>query len=131
MPQVPIRKGTLLIPTGGTNHLFFVCNDPIFYPNLARECFLAVNISSIKAGIEHDTTCILAVGDHPFVRHPSFVYYKNANILGSVTVSQRIASGDIHTHQPCDDPTFTRILAGFDVSPYVVPRVKTFYKKYC
>ncbi|MFQ2178093.1 hypothetical protein [Aeromonas veronii] len=131
MPQNPLRKGTLLIPSGGTDHLFFICNDPIFYPNLAKECFLAVNISTIKQGIEHDTTCQLNVGDHPFVRHPSFVFYKKAEIWGAVTVSQEIAMGNIRPHVPCEDPVFTRVLEGFGISPHVLPRIRAFYQKYC
>ena len=127
----PLCKGTLLIPSGGTDHLFFICNDPVFYPRLAKECFLAVNISTVKLGIEHDSTCILNIGDHPFVQHPSFVYYKKADIFGSVTVSQQIAAGDIRTHAPTNDQTFERILAGFGISPHVIPRIKSFYHNYC
>lgn len=131
MTSAPLRKGTLLIPSGGTDHLFFICNDPVYYPKMAKECFLAVNISTVKPGIEHDSTCILNAGDHPFVHHSSFVYYKKADIFGAITVSQQIASGDIRTHAPCSDQTFSRILAGFGISPHVIPRIRLFYQKYC
>ncbi|HIC8860084.1 TPA: hypothetical protein ACW7Y0_001047 [Aeromonas hydrophila] len=126
-----VRRGTLLIPSGATNHLFFVCNDPILYPRNTKASFLAVNISSIAPNIEHDRTCVLDVGDHPFVHHPSFVFYRKAEIFGAATVGEQIAAGDIQTHAICEEPTFARILAGFDLSPHVTPLIRNFYRKYC
>ncbi|MGL5289544.1 MAG: hypothetical protein ACRC9N_08675 [Aeromonas sp.] len=126
-----IQRGTLLIPSGSTNHLFFVCNAPVFYPRNTKESFLAVNISSITPEIEHDQTCILDAGDHPFVCHPSFVYYRKADVFGAATVSEQIAAGDIQTHAICEEKTFSRILAGFDLSPHVTPMIRNFYRKYC
>lgn len=131
MTFAPLQKGTLLIPSGSTDHLFFICNNPVFYPKAATECILTVNISSVKPDIDYDSTCILHVGDHPFVNHPSFVFYNKARIMGAVTVSQSVASGDFRTHVPCGDQAFQRILDGFGLSPHVIPRIRLFYQKYC
>ncbi|MCW7547751.1 hypothetical protein OO184_07330 [Photorhabdus sp. APURE] len=131
MPGGILRKRSLLIPSGYTDHLYIICCDPVFYPKKTKTCFLAVNISSLKPDIPYDRTCILNCGDHPFIRHPSFVFYGRADIFGSVTVEQHMSAGDIKIHEPCGDSVFNRILSGFDISPHVTLEIRNFYKKYC
>jgi hypothetical protein len=127
----PVQKGTIMLLSGSKEHLYFICNDPVFYPRLACDSFLAVNLTSVTEGIESDPTCLLNVGDHPFVRHPSYVFYRRAEIFGAATVIQSVSSGDIRIHDPCSDGTFQRILDGFNVSPHVKPLIKNYYQKYC
>ena len=55
------RKGTLLIPTGGTKHLHIVMNDPAYSPEFGDERVLIVNISTIKPDVPYDKTCELGV----------------------------------------------------------------------
>ena len=128
---VPLRKGTVLIPTGPTNHLHFICCDPVHYHNQNKECVLAVNISSIDEDIECDQTCTLNVGDHPFIKNPSYVYYRKAEIFGADNISRNVAEGNFIAHQPCNDATFNRILNGFEVSEEVRFKIKRFYEMYC
>lgn len=127
----PYRKGTILIPTGPCDHLHFVCNDPVLYPPLAKECVLAVNISSVDPNLPCDPTCLVEAGEHRFVKHQSYVYYRKADIYGANTIALRVADGTFKTHHDCSDDLFERILAGFGVSPEVRPKIKTFYQKYC
>ena len=128
---VPFRKGSLLIPAGSCQHLHIICNDPVFYPALAKECFLAVNISSIDPIIQYDTTCILKDGDHPFIKHDSYVYYRKADIFGATTTERMVAEGDISLHDPFCDVIFEKILAGFYQSNEVKPKILKFFQKYC
>ncbi|EIV5803169.1 TPA: hypothetical protein RFY33_003298 [Klebsiella aerogenes] len=127
----PVQKGTILLLSGSKEHIYFICNDPVFYPKLVKETFLAVNLTSISDAFEPDRTCILDVGDHPFVRHPSYIFYRRAEIFGAETVTNRITAGDIRVHQPCEDITFQRILDGFSVSPHVKPVIRNYYQRYC
>lgn len=126
-----MRKGTLLILTGPVEHLFFICNDPTFYPRFAKDCFLGVNISSIKTGIEFDKTCLLRPGDHSFVSRPSYVFYEKAQIFGSESAQQRVATGEFRTHEMCGDRLFGRIIEGFTESPFVTPKILTYVNAYC
>lgn len=125
------RKGTILIPTGPVKHLHFVCSDPVFYPSLVKNCVLVVNISSIEEGLDYDPTCVLDTGEHPFVRHPSYVYYRKAEIYGADNIARNVADGTFSAHEPCTDGTFKRILDGFDISDDVRPKVHSFFEKYC
>ncbi len=127
----PTKKGTVLIPSGSKDHLHFICSDPVFYPRTGKESVLVVNISSIKPDIEHDTSCVLDVGDHPFITHPSYVYYLKADIFSTENIARNVADGYFDTHEDCGDKTFTRILAGFEISDDVRPKPFRFYEKHC
>lgn len=131
MTFTPLQKGTILILSGPTEHLHFICSNPAFNPKTGRNGFLAVNLSSINPGLPYDPTCVLTLGDHPFVRHDSYIYYAKADIWGEVTTAQQVAQGAIRVHQPCGDAVFQRILDGFAHSPHVRPNIRTFYQRHC
>ena len=103
----------------------------MFYPALLKECFLAVNISSIDSFIQYDATCILKTGDHPFVKHDSYVYYRKADIFGATTTARLVAEGEISSHDPFSDVVFEKILDGFYQSKEVRPKVLKYFQKYC
>jgi hypothetical protein len=126
-----MKKGTILIPTGSTEHLHFICCDTVFYPHLGKDCVLVVNISSIDDDLEYDKTCLLDVGDHPFVTHQSYVYYRKAAVYGANNISRNVAEGNFRIHQPCSEITFNRILNGFSESEEVSFKIKRFYEIYC
>lgn len=126
-----LRKGTILIPTGPCDHLHVICNDPVFYPNLVKDCVLAVNLSTVNNLIDYDKTCILKIGEHPFIKHDSYILYRKAAILGVNSISRNIDDGSFSTHKPFNDVTFEKILAGFSISKEVRPKIKSFYKNFC
>ena len=130
-PYTPTRKGILLIPTGPCYHLHIICNDPVFYPFKIKECVLVVNISTVDPRIDYDETCLLNVGDHPFIKHESYVYYRKADILGAGSIARSVADGTFSTHAPFDDPVFNRVLAGFTASKEVHLKIRRFYENYC
>jgi hypothetical protein len=130
MTFVPTRKGTVLIPTGRVKHLHFICNDPVFHAGLGRDCVLVVNISSVDEDEPYDQTCTLDVGDHPFVKHKSYVYYKEAEILVADNVTRSVAEGNFAVHEVCSDETFRRVIDGFDVSDEVRIKIHRFYEKH-
>lgn len=131
MDFTPVQKGTILLLSGSKEHIFFICNNPVFYPPLVKETFLAVNLTSLSDSSETDTSCLLDIDDHPFIRHPSYIFYRRAEIFGAQTVIQQVAAGDIRAHQPCDERVFHRILNGFAISPHVKPRIRNYYYRYC
>lgn len=69
----PCRCGSLLLPHNGENHLFAILNDP------CKDGYcLLVMASSIKDGRSYDNSCILNAGDHPFIKHPTYMVYRLA-----------------------------------------------------
>jgi hypothetical protein len=74
-----------------------------------------VNISSYYDG--YDDTCLLNVGDHPFVRHCSFVYYAEAIIRKATSIQSGFDQGILKPQPDLADDVFSRVTAGITVSP--------------
>ncbi|RLA18787.1 MAG: hypothetical protein DRQ56_06745 [Gammaproteobacteria bacterium] len=125
-----VKGGTILIPSGPADHLHFVCCAPVLYPQLAKECLLLVNISTIDPSLSHDPACILSPGDHPFINRPSYVYYRKADIFGCASIAQELIDGTFTTHASASDEIINRVLAGFSESREVRPKPLAFYNKY-
>jgi hypothetical protein len=61
---------------GDDEHLWIILSDPIAYPDQV----VLVNVSS-STNARRDPACTLRYGDHGFIRHDSFVYYRGAKIV--------------------------------------------------
>jgi hypothetical protein len=107
------RKGTVLALSGSCEHLHIICNDPAYYPRNESYCVLAVNISSCKFGIKFDDTCILKAGEHPFIKHDSYVVYRHSVIWQAEKIIAKVASGEIVPHKEMETEPFKRVLNGF------------------
>ncbi len=128
----PYRKGTVLAPVGGSPHLHIICNDPVFYPIHGCECILVVNISTVyPEPAFHDPACYLNVGDHPFVRHKSYVFYSDAIIWKVPNVISREQSGELEKKADIDEHVFQRIIDGYELSDFTTNKVLKFCRQYC
>ena len=84
MRWVPVRRATLLIPSGPASdptrkHLHIVLNDP--YPDpTGTPKVLVVSVSSIPPNNIYDPSCTIFPGEHPFVVVPSYVSYQFASL---------------------------------------------------
>jgi len=125
---MPVRKGTLFMPSGGTDHLHVVMNDPVYDPIAGHELVLVASVTSIYPDRHYDPTCLLKVGDHPFVRHDSYISYRHAELLRVDGLSAKIASGEVSRSHPVSDALFQSILAGFGASDFVVKKVERFIR---
>lgn len=131
MTFYPVRKGTILIPSGRANHLSIICCDPVYYPRTLTDSVLIVNISTVSNMPHVDHTCILSVGEHPFIHHDSFVFYNKADIYSVNSLVDNVTNGNFVCHEPCSEAVFAKILSGFDVSKSLSYKVKQFYLKHC
>lgn len=132
MSSLPLaRGGTVLIPTGPTDHLHFICCDPVFDARAGSEAVLMVNISSAHPSLQFDSTCVLSRGDHPYLVRDSFVYYRKAGIFRQDNVERSIIDGTFSTHAACAENVLQRILDGFGVSNEVRPVIRRFCEKHC
>ena len=125
---IPIKSGTLLIPSGSVSqqdkkHLFIICTDP----NPVGE-HLLVSISTLRNGC--DQTCILQAGEHDFINRESFVDYSRPRIEGGNTLIKGVNDG-LLISKPCiSEGPFERICAGLLVSPHLPRKHLNFYNKY-
>lgn len=127
----PYRKGTILAPSGPTDHLHIICNDPIYNHEYHCDGVLVVNVSSIRPGVKYDSACVFDGGEHPFIRHPSYVAYRFAVVWRVPTINLKIEQGAYSTHDDFSEHHFSRILSGFEQSLFTEPKIIRYSKKHC
>lgn len=111
---------TLLMPSGNEgDHLFIALNDPCQFEGYgSNPCVLLVNLSSVRAGVPYDATCVLGAGEHEFVRHPSFVFYRNARIETVNHVLRLVEQGRFKPQVAMPAEVLQRIKSGLFASPH-------------
>jgi hypothetical protein len=123
-----VRRATLLIPSGTADdpdwkHLFIVLTDPV---GRDREVLLS-SISSVVAGRPPDPACLLYAGDHPFIRHDSYVSYRFLRIESEAALLRGLQSGALVAHDPLESALFARVCHGMEISRQVAPKYLAFY----
>lgn len=129
---LPLKRATLLVPSGPAanpdqKHLFILLNDPWGADPAARQV-LMVSMSTVRPGIPHDATCFLYPGDHPFVKHRSYVVYQKPRLEGADAVLRGVKSGQLVPQDIMDSAMFARICKGLEESRQTPPRFLTFYR---
>lgn len=144
---LPVRRATLLIPSGpvgsdsNKKHLFILLTDPtpvsgplydntgvVLQKGASEKQILMVSISTLKPQFPHDPTCLLYQGDHPFIKHDSYVKYSKARIEGAEGIMRGIKNGVLIQHDPVDTAIFARICHGLTQSRFTTPKVLAFYE---
>ena len=125
---LPFPKATLLVPSGPDSdpdckHLFIVLTAP----NAIDLSVLKVGVSSVPSTGNHDPTCELFRGDHPFIRHPSYIRYRDAVIIEAQKLIDGVASGALIAKDPLSDDIMARVVYGIETSPFVAPKVLAYY----
>jgi hypothetical protein len=70
-----------------------------------------------------DTSCVLNVGDHPFIKRPSCASYDFAQIISLSETNRQIEEKKIRLRRRVSDELLIRLLVGFVSSDETVPRV--------
>lgn len=111
----------LLASTGdGALHLHIVVFDAD-----ASGTTLIVNLTTQR---DHpDTTVVLNAGDHPFVNHPTIVYFAEAQITKMDHLEQTVKIGIAKLRDPLDSKKLEIVRTGFSVSPYAAKYIQ----RYC
>lgn len=125
----PYRKGTILAQSGSADHLHIVCSDPIYSPEHGCDVVLIVNVSSVPSVGRFDDSCVLDVGDHVFIRHPSYLVYSRSVLWRCPTLMNKVDSGEYRVHADVDEPVMQRIVAGFSASEQTPFKIFRFVQK--
>lgn len=124
MVYVPYPRGTILIPTDTTQHLFII---------ITKQCgagfHLLLNISSIRAGKFYDPACVFAGGEHPFIKQPSFVFYERAEQKQAKSISDLVAKAYYTEKAALDQVHFAKVCEGIMQSKFTKPWVKEYFRK--
>jgi hypothetical protein len=73
-----------------------------------------------------DQTCVVIAGEHPFVRHKSYVLYRYARTIGCDEVSRGIADGTLRKHDDMNGQTFLKVRNGMCRSPSTPRKIKAY-----
>lgn len=115
------RGSTLLIPgTHGNPEKLHFC---IILTNPRRiRPHQTLYVPVITMHPKYDSTCILNVGDHPFITHESCVDYARAQVQNAAHMLKLGIP-----KEPLIEPELERVCNGIVQSPFSPPFVKSFY----
>lgn len=68
-----------------------------------------------------DTSCILFVGDHPFIKHDSCVAYDFARLVSLSEINSKIEKGHIRLREAVSAEVLKRVQVGFVLSDETAP----------
>ena len=125
MPYAVAKSGTILIPSGPFEdpdrlHLFVVCTDVC-----DEGKHLLVSIASLINSL-CDQTCIIQPHEHPFVKHPSYVFYRKSLIQPAQAINDAVEKGLFKPKENMNSQTLLRIRNGVCNSPQTPKRIKTY-----
>ena len=123
-----VKRATLLIPSGPASdpnrkHLFICLTD---CHGTDKET-LIVSVSTYRTGLPADLTCKLFSGDHPFLKHESYVDYSSARIIGADKLTNGVKSDLFVPKEPLETSIFARVCYGLEQSPRISPKNREFY----
>ena len=74
---------------GYGDHLKIIVSDPAKdFDNL-----LIVSVTTFREGKFHDPSCFLNPGDHPFIKHKSYVAFQHAKTRSNTDLNSLLGSG--------------------------------------
>jgi len=98
----------------GVSHLFFIVSDP----SLDRGQVLVVPMMTWDADYK-ESTCLVNPGQHPFVKHTSYINYSCAQLTSADLIEERLASGDFRAHAAASPDLLEEIRRGAERSDFL------------
>jgi len=117
----PYKRGTLLIPSGPKQdglHLFVVMTDAC-----ENNHHLLLSVSTIRAGAFYDDACLLAPGDHEFIKAASYVVYRLPEKRSAETLVKCVKGWLFHPREDIAQNVFDRMYDGLWRSRFTPPWV--------
>jgi len=125
---MPYRVGTTFLMTSGPAHdpnkmhLHIICTDPCI-----NNCQLIVSVATYRD--PYDATCILNVGDHPFICRKSYVVYGAIKIENCSTIDNGLRRKIFRLKQSMRTDVLQRVCDGILLSPHTKPKHKDYFKQ--
>lgn len=122
---------TFFMQSGSSEHLFVVLANPNTYPDEGygqRLCLVSVNFTSIRNGQHIDSACIITEGEHPFIRHDSYVLYERMQFIDYERTCEAVNSGVYRASTPISAELLQRIIDGIQQSGAVKRKFKNLFR---
>lgn len=111
----PAVGNALLIPSGpgNKNHLHVIVYGPSGIPHYGTvDQLVFVGMSTIYPEVWHDSSCVVRKGDHPFVSHDSYMYYRKSFISSVPHTMDMIQKGVWIPMDSFSAPLMKRVMSG-------------------
>lgn len=127
-----MKKETFIKPDDEENsdslkHLYFVISDPDVDNNV-----LLVNLTTMRNKPGEDKSCILNIGDHPFIKHKSIIDYKRAVSYDAIRLLRAKFNTSLRSiiqfKEELDDEILLKIQQGAQTSPLFPRSLKCFFQ---
>lgn len=103
-----------------TPHLWIIITEP---DPSSKLCGI-VSVTTLRNS--KDQTIIPRVGDHPFIRHESTIFYGDAMIVDARRLESEILAGLAVRREKCPAATLKLVQQGVGASPYTRPKFLRF-----
>jgi hypothetical protein len=116
-----VKQGDTFLGGGevhGAHHLWLILNEPLAHHNEA----LIVNVSTLR--LDAETTCIISPGEHPFLKHDSYVRYASARRAKVADLAAALRKGLLQPHQPASAALLAKVRAGAQASPHLAVELR-------
>lgn len=128
MPFQPVKKATLLMPSGPAAdpnrlHLFVILTDPC-----PRGANLLVSVSSVREGRFHDPACIVEAGEHRRIKVRSWVEYRLTRAVLCAALIKGEAAWLYRPDEPITDELHRRMCGGLMASDHCPPRLRRYFE---
>jgi hypothetical protein len=125
MSYVPVKKGTILIPSGPSidkmrKHLFVICTDAC-----NQGCQLLVPICTWTNNL-CDGTCVIDPYEHAFLRSKSYVLYRKSLIYESKKLVAGVEAKSLIPDKEMNGQTFLKVRNGICKSSETPRKVKLY-----
>lgn len=85
---------------------------------------LLTNWSSVKNPDMCDNSCILHAGDHPMIRHASYMFYAKSRTETQQWLQERVAEGNLVQVEDLSADVLQRVVDGARSSPRLFSGIK-------
>jgi hypothetical protein len=125
MSYLPAKGKCFLIPSGPLEdgkHLFVIVTN-----KCPADCHLLISRSSVEPGEYYDPACLLQAGDHPFIKHLSFVVYSKALIISHDDIIARVRDFTFLIKEDVSDTVAVKIRDGIAQSKRSTKKIKAYF----
>ncbi len=101
--------------SGLSTHLWIVISEPTH----SLEQVIIVNFTSCRDLKGEDHSCLLNNKEHPFVKHETYINYREARIVSICNLAKSEALGLLTRNESVDEILLDKILKGAEASPFL------------
>jgi hypothetical protein len=111
LKSLPYEAGGILMPFNDELHLSVIMNDPC-----QQKLCLIARITTVYPQRYHDPSCLLYAGDHPFLKHTSYVVYSKSTQVRCAHIKNMLAKRYFITKEDFSPAIFKRVADGLYAS---------------